>query len=819
MGNLLRDIRYGLRSLIRSPIPSLTAVLTLALCIGANTTIFTLINSFYQGLPVDRPDGLVNVYTSSPMLGAYGRTSYPDYVDYRDQNTVFDSLAADSSFGASLSVGNDSEWIWGSLVSGNYFSVLGIEAEVGRTFGPDEQRAGGPQVVVLSHNLWRRRFQGDPEVVGRIVKLNQQSFTIIGVAPERFAGTMAFHHPALWIPIHHVGVAMAASRLEDRANRWVAITGRLRSEIPLVEAQSAFNVLASALEKDHPEEKGSERRVTLWASTWMPPSAREWYLPSAKLLLWAVLVLLLIACVNVSNLLLARTNARRPEIGVQLALGAKRMRLVRQVFIDSLLLALAGGLLGLPLAVAASRFVAGYFGPAIPGAQGSSPIMEADSRVYALTFAACLLTALLSGVTPALRLFRSAPSVALRERRNQEKPGLFRLTGGGSLVVLQIALSFALLISAVLIASSLRSVVTTSPGYPIGNILLAQFDVQPAGYDPARGRRFYRELLDEVGTASGVSAVSLAEVAPLSGFSRSEAIRISEVPDQEITVDANVIGPNYFETFRMPLVRGRGLSLQDSTDAPGAVVVNESFVKQFLQKGEPLGRRISLSNFAEGEPGPDFEVVGIAQDTRYLSLGENPRPLMYVSVLQRFRPRMTLVLRTQGDPRSTMALIRREVKALDTQVPIIFITTLEQYLNGSIWEQRLRAEVLQTFGLLALGLAAVGIFGLMTYNVTKRWHEIGVRIALGAGRRDIVFMVVNDTARLAAVGIALGIPASLWARKLLASFLVGVGESRVQMIATFLGVALLLVGTALLASWLPARRASRLDSLAAIKTE
>jgi putative ABC transport system permease protein len=818
LGNLFRDIHYGLRSFTRSPIPSLAAVLTLALCIGANTTIFTLINSFYQGLPVVRPERLVSVYTSSPVFGAYGRTSYQDYVDYRDRNTVFEGLAADASFGASLSVGDDTEWVWGGLVSGNYFAVLGVEAAVGRTFAPDERKPGGPRVVVLSHDLWARRFQGDPGVIGRVVKLNQQDFTIIGVAPERFKGTMAFFHPALWIPIHHLAVAMEASRLEERPDRWVALTGRLRSGIPLAQAQSNFDVLAAALEKEHPEDKGNERKVTLWESTWMPPAAREWYLPSVKLLLWAVLVLLLIACVNVSNLLLARTNARRIETGVQLALGAKRLRLARQVFIDSFLLALVGGILGLPLAMAASRFVAGYFGPATPGAQGSAPVMEADLRVYSLTFAACLLTTLLAGLVPALRLFRGGYSMALRERRSEEKPGPFRLTWGGSLVVLQIALSFALLLSATLLASGLRKVLTTDPGYPIRNVLLAQVDVLPAGYDPAKGRRFYHELLDEVGATAGVSGVSVAEVAPLSGFSRSETVRFPEAPDQEITVDANVVGPSYFETLGIPLLRGRGLTFQDTTAAPGVLVVNESFVKQFLQKGEPLGRRLSLGSVAEGEPGPDFEIVGLARDTRYLSLGEDPRPLIYISVLQRYRPRMTLVLRTAGDPRGEMSLTRQKIKAIDTRVPVIFLATLEQHLNSSIWEQRLRAQVLQAFGLLALGLAAVGIFGLMTYNVTKRWHEIGVRMALGANRRDIVFMVFKDTLRLAAVGIVLGIPASLWARKLLSSFLVGLGESGTRMSLTFLGVALLLTGTALLAGWLPARRASRLDSLIAIKT-
>lgn len=816
MENLLRDFRHGVRSLVHSPVSSLAAVLTLALCIGANTAIFTLINSFFQGLPVERPGGLVSVHTSSPSFGTYGRTSYPDYVDYSERNQVFTGLAADSTFGASLVADGNAAWVWGAVVTGNYFSVLGVAAEVGRTFAPEEQRAGGPPVVVLSHELWQNRFQGDPKVIGRTVKLNRQGFTVVGVAPQRFKGTNAFLHPALYVPMHHLGFALPPALLEARPARFITIIGRLRDGVSLERAEANFDALAADLEKAHPEAPGNERKAALIAATWMPPVAREWYLPSAKLLLWAVLLLLLIACVNVTNLLLARTRARRGETGMQLALGAKRARLVRQVFLESFLLAATGAVLGLPLAVAASRFVAGYYGPATPGAVGSVPVMEADLRVYALTFGVCLLAALLSGAAPALQLLRSTPSAVVRERRGEDRPGRLRLTWGGSLVVGQIALCFALLIGAALIARSLRSVLTTDPGFPIENVLLAEIDLQPAGYDAERGRRFHQALLDRLAALPGVAGVSLAEVAPLSGYSPADAIRLPEAPDQDVEVDSNVVAPGYFETLGVAVLRGRGLTARDRVDTPGVVVVNESFVRKHFPRGEPLGRRITVIRSGQGEPGPEFEVVGVIEDTRYLGLSEGPRPRFYASVQQRYRPRVSVVMRTASDPHGLMARTRQEVKAMDADVPVVYVTTLDRYQEQSIWEPRLRAEVLQTFGLLALGLAAVGIFGLMTYNVTKRWREIGIRMALGADRRGIVSMVVRETLRLAAAGIVLGVPLAIWGKKLLTAFLVGVGGSGA---GTFAAVAALLAGVALLASWLPARRASRMDSLAAIRSE
>jgi len=812
--NLWRDVRLGIRSLIRSPLPTLAAVLTLALCIGANTTIFTVIHAFYQGLPLDRPEGVTSVFHSSPVFGAWGRISYPDYLDYRKQNRVFEDLAAEGSLGASLTVDGETEWFWGTVVSGNYFSALGIQPELGRTFAPDEQVPGGPRVLLLSHALWQHRFHGDPGVVGRPVKINGHDFTVIGVIPDRFKGTVAFLHPALWIPIHHLGVASSPARLEQRPVRWLYVLGRLRDGVSLAEAQASFDVTAAGLEKAYPETEGNERKAALTPATWMPPAAREWHMPSVRLLMGAVLVLLLIACVNVSSLLLARTNARRIETGVQLALGAKRWRLVRQVFLESLLLALAGGVLGLPVALAASRTIAGYFAPPVPGAPGNAPIFAPDLRVHALTFGVCLLTALLSGLVPAWQLGRSHAAPALRERRNQDKPGPLRLTWGGSLVTLQIALSFALLICAGLIAHSVQSVVETDPGYPVKNVLLAQLDLPSAGYEAVDGKRFYLDLQQRLAALPGVLGASLAEVPPLAAYSRSDTIRLPETPDQEITVDVHVVGSGFFETLRMPLLRGRTLSPRDTAGTPGAAVVNESFVAKYIPKGEAVGHHITFAQVAEGEPGPGFEIVGVVKDTRYLTLSEPTLPLVFVPVQQRYRPRVVLVMRTQSDPRTLMEQTRKEIKALSSEVPVVFLTTLEVYMKGSIWEERMRSDVLQVFGLLALALAAVGVFGLTTHNVTRRWHEIGVRMALGANRRDVVLMMVRDALRLAVVGVVLGIPLSLWGQKLIAAFLTGIGTSSAL---TFVTMAALLGTIALLASWVPARRASRLDPLAAIK--
>jgi predicted permease len=807
-------MRYAFRSLARFPVLAITAVFTMGLCIGANTTIFNLINAFYQHLPVAGANRIAGVYTSSEVLGAYGRTSYLDYLDYKEKNVVFSDLSADSSFGAGLSVGGDSQWAWGAVVSGNYFSLLGVNAALGRTLSLDEDRPGGPRVAVLSQVLWKRRFGGDPAVVGRPFKLNGQDFTVIGVMPESFLGTTAFFRPALWIPIHHYGVVGSTDRLQDRTNRWVTMLGRLKPGITLDSAQADFARMAAQLEQAYPE-PNSKRRVQLVTATLMPPSAREWYLPTAKLLMAAVSLLLLIAAANVANLLLAKTAARRAEIGTRLALGVSRSGLIFQSLTESALLSLGGGILGLLVNLWASGFVAAYFAPPTPGALGDAPVLAPDYRVFLFTFGICLLTAAAAALVPGLKASGTNLVAALKSKEPVGNHGLRRLSWNNLLVIIQVALSIVLLVGAVLLARSFRSVRESNPGYPVERVLLASLDIQQAGYSRDTGKQFYQQLVDRLEGVTGVAGASMVDVAPLSGFSRSEMVRIADLPD-EVEVDSNIVGPGYFQALGIPLLQGRTFTPQDDAAREGVIVINESMVKRFWPKGSSVGKQVRLSTPVPSEPGPLFTIIGVVKDTKYLSLGEDPRPLMYLSFHQRFLPRMTLLVKTRSTPDAIMPEVRRELTALNKDLAVIFMTTLDQHLNSSIWEQRLRAEVLQVFGVLALALAAVGVFAVMNYMVNRRWRELGIRMALGATRHNIVMLVVRDAIQLTLAGVVLGVPAAIGAKRILASFLVGVGSADLP---TFAVVVLVLMAASLIASILPAFRASQVNPLVAIRSE
>ena len=813
MTTLWKNLRSTLRSLFRSPSVVLTVVLTFGLCIGANTTIFSLLRSFFHQLPVEAPERMVGVYTSGPVHGPWGRTSWPDYEDYRDQNQVLSGLAGRLSFGATMSVDGSSEWVWGGLVSGNFFDVLGIEARPGRTFTPDEQEAGGPRAAVISHAFWRNRFGGRGSVVGRRIRLNGHDFVIVGVAPESFLGVNALVHPRLWVPMHTLEVLNPAAfpQLEVRRARFLRLFGRLGPGVDLEQARANFEAIAARLEQEYPEE-GNERQVTVETATVMPPSAREWYLPSARLLMVAVGVLLLIGCINIGSLMMARALSRRQELGTRLALGSGRARIAWRVLIETLVMAAAGGLVGLALSYWATDVIAGYFAPAVPGALGNAPMMRPDGEVFVFVVLVVMLATFLSGLVPALRIARSDLVSALKQEETPHR-SRWRFGGGSALVVVQVALSVTLLVGAGLIVRSLNHALDTDPGYELDHVLLASINLRPAGLGEEPGRRLYAELLRRVGALPGVEGATLVGVAPLNGYSEQEVIALPEQPDQALEVDANVVGPEYWSTLGVPVLAGRELTAHDDPDSATVVVVNETLAEEHWPGEDPVGQEILFPHWAE-EP-VRATVVGLVRDSRYLSLVEEPRAQLYIPFDQRYRQAMMLMARTSSHPGPLMPSVRRILQDLDENAALIYTVTLRQFLENSIWEPRMRAEVLQAFAVLALVLAAVGLFSLLRYTVSRHQREIGIRMALGADRRQVQVSVVRRSGLLVVIGVVLGLPLSLLAGRALSSFLIGVDSIDP---ATLTVAVVVMLGIAVLASWLPARQASRVDPAETMKT-
>lgn len=812
MTGLFSELGYSVRNLARRPFLSLTAIVTLVLALAATTTLFNLRNAFFQRLPVPNASRLVSVYTSSEMLGAHGTTSYLDYVDYRDGNKTLESLATETSFGANLSHSGSAEWVWGAAISDNYFPTLGVRLLHGRPFTAEDGKTGANPVTVLSHRLFARRFGADPQIVGKTVEVNGTTYTVVGVAPPGFLGSHALFHPAMWTPIR-------PERMTRRELRNMSIIGLLKPGVSVEQAQANFATLAAGVEKTYPE-PGSVRQVTVTPSTPMPPVAREWYLPSVRVLLVAVGLLLLIAGINVANLLLGLAMDRRAETGTRLALGAGRLRLVRQSFWDALVLTVVGGFFGFLLSLSLRHKVAQYFAPATPGDMGDAPPLTPDLKVFAFLLGICLLTALIAGLLPALKASATDLTESIKSRRGGNgrggRGGLSWLSWNNVLVVVQVALSTVLLIAAGLLVRSFRHLYNTDPGYKVENVLLVSLDVQPLRLQRPEAAELYERIRERIAAVPGIQKASLINTPPLAGFSLQEAALLPERPDQELQPDAAVVGADYFETLGLKIDKGRALGSEDGPDAPGAVVVNELLARQYWPRQDPLGRTIQLPNYAGRPAGNDFRVVGVVPNTRYLSLGEEPRALLYLPAAQGIQPRMVVIARTAAPPETVMDAVRKELRAIEPNLPILYMTTLERYLEGSIWEPRMRAEVLQALGILALILTAVGVFGILSYAVSRRYHELGVRMTLGATPGKIVGMVLRDGVVLTLIGILLGLPAAFWAQKFLTSFFFGIETGDV---VTFIAVPLFLLAVAALAAWLPARRASRIDPLKAVRAE
>jgi macrolide transport system ATP-binding/permease protein len=818
METLWQDLRYGARMLLKSPGVTLIAVVTLALGIGANSVIFSLINALLlRPLPVEDPERLVAVYTSDFGGARYGSTSYPDYVDWRDRNQVFSQLVAFQMRPFSMSVEGGNDRVFGEIVSGNYFSALGLTLALGRGFLPEEDRVPGERpVAVISHRLWQNRFGGDPATVGRIVKLNGHSFTIVGVGPETYSGLMRGIAVDLWVPA--MMMEQAAPGGNDplgRGSRSFLVTGRLKSGVTLDHAQANFRVIAEQLFKEWPQHWENSRKESRVISLISESEARVMpnFVIFMALLMTMVVLVLLIACANVANLLLARAMARRKEIAIRLSLGARRNRLIRQLITESVLLALFGGVAGLLLAGWGTGLLMTFKPPV------QIPIvidLRVDWRVLGFTFGLSLLTGILFGLVPALAASRPDVVAFLKDHVGTESS---RVRLRGALVVVQVALSLMLLICSGLFIRSLRQASSVDLGFDPNNLLVMSMDWQLQGYAETAGRNMSEQLLDRVSALPGVESVSLSNSLPLGmgGSRRSVIIEgYTAQPGESTEVKWSSVAPGYFETFRIPILRGRTFNDQDRMGLPGVVVVNESFARHYWPGADPVGRRIQLGGTRSGanDPPAYLEVVGVVRDCKYATLGEEPTPFFYLNLLQHYQPSLTLIVRTRGNPIDYLSAARREVSALDKNLPLYDVKTMRQHLGLALLPARLAGSVLGIFGLAALILAAAGIYGVMAYSVAQRTREIGIRMALGASASSVLKLVVKHGMTLALIGMVLGLIASLALTRLIRPLLFGVSATDPL---TFIVIVLLLSAVALLACYIPARRATKIDPMIALR--
>ena len=829
---MLKDLRYAIRSLIKRPGFVAVAVITLALGIGANTAIFSVVNAtLLRTAPVSDPNHLVFVF-NGPSGSVF---SYPDYAALRDQNNVFDGLIAWGGITASLNSDSQTDLVTGAIVSGNFFDVLGVRARLGRVITTsDDQTPGAHPVAVISQGLWQTRFGGDPNIIGRQLVLNGNNFTVIGVLPAGFDGLQLGITRDLYVPMMmqasmrppRAGYSgeMNPDLLQVRGNRWLYCVGKLKPGVSAAQAQSSLTLITKQLEESYPDtNRGRGIAISAFSES-DDPAGRQQLSSVARLLMGVVALVLLIACANVANLLLARSSARTKEIAVRLAIGATRWRIVRQLLTEGVLLAICGGAAGLLLTWWITHALSAAPPPA--GALPITPQFSSDLRVLLFTLGLSLSAGIVFGLAPALRASRPALIPALKDDAAAffERTKSFGLRN--LLVVTQVALSVVLLIAAGLFLRSLRNAQTIDPGFDAEKIVTLPLNINLLRYTKPQGREFYRQVIDRVQAIPGIESASLARVAAVSGGSsvRSLLIEGRAGSDNQFrsdnagaaadndSVSFNVVGSRYFQTMGIGLLQGRDFNSQDTEDHPGVVIVNEAFVRRHFPSEDALGKRLSFN----GPKGPWREIIGVVRTSKYRSLVEAATPVAYASLQQNHETGMTLHVRTTVDPLSVAGAIRNEVQSLEKNLPLGNPELMSERVNNSLYAARMGAMLLAVFGGLALLLASIGLYGVMSFAVSRRTRELGIRVALGARPSEVFQLVLRQGMALVVVGLAIGLGVAWMVTRLLTSFLYDVSATDAL---TFIVIPVLLTGVALLACYLPARRATRVDPLVALRYE
>src|SRR3954470_23376455 len=811
-----QDLKYGLRMLVKSPGFSLVAILSLALGIGANTAIFTLVNALLlRPLPVQDAGSLVLVSTTDQRNPGNLPLSHLNFRDLRAQNAVFTDMAAISFNQMNYAHGQESEQVPVQVVSANFFSLLGAEPAVGRGFRADEETQGTP-VVAVSHGFWERSLGPDPGVVGKTMTLNRTPYTIVGVAPKNFTGILLGGGPSVWLPMSR-NVVVLPEWYETRRGLFLFAAARLKPGVTAEQARSNLRTVFANLEQAFPvDNKGrSATAVPLLAARLNPNGQGANVLVQLSTVLMIVVgIVLLIACANIANLLLARATKRRREVAIRLALGARRSRLIRQLLTESLLLSIIGGVAGLALATwTLSALVAADL-------QLPFPIEDAvavDPRVLAFTAGLAILTGVLFGLAPALQASKADVVPVLKNEMVPSARGHRGLRGYFSLrqvlVVAQVALSLVALIAAALFLRELRTAQRVDTGFVTRGVLVMNFNLLREGYSEDRGRVFYDQVLERAAALPGASGAAIAQVPPLAGgFMRTVFPEGADTTTTgRILVQVNSVGNGYFQAIGIPLLRGRDFSRADDMTTPRVVVVNETMAQQFWKGEEPLGKRFKFF----GDQGYTT-VIGVAKDSKYNGVAEDPQNFIYQPLGQNYTPQATLHVRSAGDAAGLATAVRAAARELDPSLSVFNVRTLEEQVGNSLQPLRMNVLMLTVFGALALLLASIGLYGVASYSVSQRTREIGVRMALGAQPSSVLGLVLGQGMVLVGAGLAIGLIAAYAAAGLMRSLVIGVSTHDP---VTFAGTAAVLGVIALLASYVPARRATRIDPLIALRTD
>jgi predicted permease len=809
---LLQDLRYALRQLRKAPGFTLTAVLTLALGIGANSTIASWIRStLLNPIPgVSKTSQMITLQRGDRSEHPTPPFSYPDFVDLRDSAKTLSGMLAYHDDFMSITGSAKPERIYGALTSANYFEVLGVRPLLGSTLiATQANEHAGAAVAVLGYDLWQHRFGGDPAIVGKTIEINLHAYTIVGVAPRGFVGCKSGLRADIWIPLAMVQQVWGWNPINDRSISWLQFLAVMQPGVDHRRAENELNLLMQRLVDHYPAEHRDGNKISsdpLWRS---PFGANVYLSGTLPILLALAAVLLILACANVANLLLVRSVSRRREFAIRLSMGASRWRLVRQLLIENMIVALAGGAVAILCTLWTAQTLASFL-PAttLPLAINGS----LDRTVLLATILLSILTAVVSGVVPAIRSSAMAPITVLKDEALNTSGGLSksRLTSG--LVIAQVALSLLLLTCAGLFVRSLNNAQKTDPGFDPNHMLVATFDLDPMGYTGKTGLEFERQLLQRVKQIPGVQSATLADFSPLSFTIHSEGVMPEGyVPNlhESVEADRGIVGPGYLQTLRTPLLSGRDISSQDVAGTEPVAIVNQAMVDRYWPGQNAVGKRIQVGR-------GHYTVVGVAANGKYRRLTYDPAPLVLLPLMQRYESEVILHVRTSGDPLLLTSAVQQAIAGLNPNLPLFNVSTLRESMQmGSVFE-RIAVAFAGSFGLLALILAVVGIYGVVAYTTRQRTHEIGIRIALGATKGNVFSQVLGQGLRLTLAGLLVGVAVSLVLTRFLHGFLFGVASSD---LVTYVTVGSALCVVALLACLIPARRAAAIDPMQALRTE
>ena len=809
---LTNDLRHALRSLRQQPIFAATAVLTLGLAVGANSAIFTIVNAaLFSDYHVRASAELVNVYTTDSTGRRFGSSSYPDYVYLRDNARGFRGIVGYSGLMTTVTGVGQPEVLFGEIVTGNYFDVLGPRLALGRGFAPEEDRTPGTHaVVVIGHRLWQRRFGGDSAVLGRHITLNGHAFTIVGVAGREFRGLLFRGLSAdLWAPVMMMG-SLRADQLANRGERWMFVKARLAAGIGVARAQGELATLGAQLAAAHPAtnaHRGFDAART--DDVLVSPEGDRMVLSAATLVLVLVGFVLVIACTNIANLFLARAVARQREVAVRLAIGASRWRIVRQLLTESAALAFFGGTVGLLLAIALARLLIA-FRPPIP-----VPIsldLGVDWRVVTFTAALTCLACILFGLAPAVHASRTSLTALMSAQGPAPRAGRRMLRLRDAFLVPQLALSLVLLIVASLFVRSIGKADAVEPGFDMRHGALIALDLKLDGYDESRAAAFYGELRRRLRAAAGVEAVTVTDRIPLDLYgnqSTTISVRDARGMISETSVQYAAVDEQYFDALGVRLLRGRGFTEREAREGAPVVVLSEAAARRYWPNANPLGQRLRVA-----DDGALAEVVGIAADVKVQTLGEDPQPFVYQAARPRYARLLRVVARGRDDPRTIARALRAEVTRLDPNVAVFEAKTLREHLDVMLFPYRIAAAVGSALGLFGLLLTSVGLYGVIAFSVARRTRELGIRLALGARPSDILRLVFGESGRVVVGGVVSGMLIALGVSRLLAGVIFGISSTDP---ATMFAVPLVLAAVVLVASWLPARRATRIEPQVALR--